>query len=573
MPKRLCVIGLSSLLVAACSSSGTTNPPLPPCTASSGGHLTLAIAAYTAVDPTQTMGCAVFPSNAAGPTVEYLVVPQSGSTTPNDSEPFRLGGTLLAAPPMSRALLAPRSGSSAAQEFDLHLRRAERELAAQVPGPLRAPPPPRVVTASIPVDSGNVRTFKVCNVATCDPRKASTLSSVTATALKVGTHIAIYVDKAAPVPGLTQSDLDDLRAVFDTLLYETDTLAFGHESDIDQNGQVIVLMTGKVNSLVTASDCVNKGYIAGYFFGADLITSGQFSTGNNGEIFYSIVPDVVGTLSCAHSVSEVKQVVPSTFVHEFQHMISFNQHSLLRPGFPEDLWLNEGLSHYAEENAARRFLRTAPPDSATFCNYVYGDLHNAGDYLAAAQDHFLVDTAGIGGLAERGAYWLFVRYLVDQFATDTSAAAANAFTRRLVATTQIGAANAAAATGTPFRTLVEQWGLTNYVSDLPGFSPPTELQYVKWRFRSDFPNLRARCPNPRTGVPPNPNIPAAYTLVPPVLDGSSLQVQGVLRAGSGGYYRLQQAPGGGQFTLLFSNSTGIALRTSLAPMLSVIRIQ
>ena len=111
------------------------------------------------------------------------------------------------------------------------------------------------------------------------------------------------------------------------------------------------------------------------------------------------------------------------------------------------------------------------------------------------------------------------------------------------------------------------------MSDLPGFSPPTELQYVKWRFRSDFPNLRARCPNPRTGVPPNPNIPAAYTLVPPVLDGSSLQVQGVLRAGSGGYYRLQQAPGGGQFTLLFSNSTGIALRTSLAPMLSVIRIQ
>src|SRR5690349_13569086 len=166
MPKRLCVMGLSSLLAAACSSSGTTNPPLPACTASSGGHLTLAIAAYTAVDPTQTMGCAVFPSNSAGSTVEYLVVPQSGSTTPNDSEPFKLGGTLLAAPPVSRALLAPLSGSSSAQAFDLHLRRTERELAAQVPGPLRAPP--RVVTASIPVDSGHVWTFKVCNVATCD---------------------------------------------------------------------------------------------------------------------------------------------------------------------------------------------------------------------------------------------------------------------------------------------------------------------------------------------------------------------------------------------------------------------
>src|SRR5436309_13921938 len=154
---------------------------------------------------------------------------------------------------MSPALVAPRSGSSAAQEFDLHLRRAERELAAQVPGPLRAPPPPRVVTASLPVDSGNVGTFKVCNVATCDPGKASTLSSVTATALKVGTHIAIYVDNAAPVPGLTQSDLDNLRAVFDTRLYETDTLAFGSESDIDNNSMVIVLNSASVNSVVTAA--------------------------------------------------------------------------------------------------------------------------------------------------------------------------------------------------------------------------------------------------------------------------------------------------------------------------------
>src|SRR5207253_8734242 len=81
------------------------------------------------------------------------------------------------------------------------------------------------------------------------------LSSVTATALKVGTHIAIYVDNAAPQPGLMQSDLDNLRAVFDTRLYETDTLAFGSESDIDNNGMVIVLMSARVNSLVTAAQC------------------------------------------------------------------------------------------------------------------------------------------------------------------------------------------------------------------------------------------------------------------------------------------------------------------------------
>src|SRR5213078_2682545 len=308
-------------------------------------------------------------------------------------------------------------------------------------------------------------------------------------------------------------------------------------------------------------------------FGADLITSGQFSTGNNGEIFYSIVPDVVGTLSCAHSVSEVKQVVPSTFVHEFQHMISFNQHSLLRPGFPEDLWLNEGLSHYAEENAARRFLRTAPPDSATFCNYVYGDLHNAGDYLAAPQDHFLVDTAGIGGLAERGAYWLFVRYLVDRFSTDASTAAANVVTRSLEQTARIGADNVSAATATPFDTLLKQWAFANYVSDLPGFAAPPKLRYTKWRFRTAFPVLNARCSN---------RIPAAFPLdtAAHAYPASSISASGVLRAGSAGYYIAQQAPGEPEFILQVNGFDRLVfapystlLRARVVPRLNVIRLQ
>src|SRR3989442_1036971 len=256
MPRRLWMVGLSSLLATACSSSPGTQPPLAPCKATSGGQVSLGIGAYTVIDPTQTAGCAVFPSNPAGTTIEYLVVPQSASSIPDDSQAFKLGGNPLAAP--------------------------------------RPPPPP-----------------------------ASTL----------GPNVAQHFD----LP---------LR------LYETDTLAFGGESDIDNNGMVIVLMTGKVNALVTSAQCNSPtgGYVAGFFFGADLITTPPFATGNAGEIFYSIVPDPSGTLSCQHSVSAVTQLVPVTFVHEVQHMISFNQHFLVRGNFPEDLWLNEGVSHYAEEN-------------------------------------------------------------------------------------------------------------------------------------------------------------------------------------------------------------------------------
>ena len=558
MPKRLWRVGLPSLVAAACSSSPVTQPPLAPCTAASGGQVSLGIGAYTAVDPTQTAGCAVFPANPLGSTIEYLVVPQSASSIPDDSQAFKLGGSPLAAPPAPGAPLASAFGPNVAQQFDLRLRLSEREFAARVPVPQRAPP--RVFAAPTPVDSGALRRFRVCKVLTCDPRNASTLDTVWARALKVGQHIAIFVDTLAPSPGLAQSDLDNLRTVFDTRLYVTDTVAFGRESDIDNNGMVIVLMTGKVNALVTSSACATTGYVAGYFFGADLITTPPFATGNSGEIFYSIVPDPSGTLSCAHSVSGVTQLVPVTFVHEFQHMISFNQHFLVRGNLPEDLWLNEGLSHYAEENGGRTFL----PDSATFCTYVFGDVYNAGQYFTAPQSYFLVDTAGIGGLANRGAYWLFVRYLVDQ--VGATLGSADSVTRRLDGTALVGAANVSqAAGGTPFPTVVARWALANYVSDLPGFTAPSELQYLTWQFRSAFPALRNKCNSIK--------IPAQFPLTPAVFNASSAQISGVLHAGSGSYYRLQHAAGAPGFTLLFSNSAGAALRTTLVPRLNVIRLQ
>ncbi len=557
MPKRLWVMGLSSLVTAACSSSPVTQPPLAPCTATSGGQVSLGVGAYTTVDPTQTAGCAVFPANPTGSAIEYLVVPQSASSIPDDSQAFKLGGNPLAAPP---APGAPLAGLSVAQQFDLRLRLAEREFAAQLPRPLRAPP--RTPALVIPVDSGNVRTFKVCNTLSCDPTKPATLSTVTATALKVGTHIAIYVDNAAPQPGLSQTDLDNLRSVFDTRLYETDTLAFSRESDIDNNGMVIVLMSGKVNSLVTSAQCTSPtgGFVAGFFFGADLITTPPFATGNAAEIFYSIVPDPSGTLSCTHSVTGVTQLVPVTFVHEFQHMISFNQHFLLRGNLPEDLWLNEGLSHYAEENGGRTFL----PDTATFCRYAFGDLYNASQYFTAPQNYVLVDTAGIGGLANRGAYWLFVRYLVDQIGATLGSK--DSVTRRLDRTALIGPANVSnAAGGTAFPTILARWALANYVSDLPGFAAPPELQYTTWKFRTDYQTMRTACGTT--------NLPSLFPLTPAVVDASSAQVSGMLHAGSASYYRMQHAAGGSKLTLLFSNSAGGALRTTLAPRLNVIRLQ
>ena len=551
-------IGLCSLLAVGCSES---TGPLAPCTA--GAPLVnLTAGEYRSADPrprgdfvlrtVRGPGCVAFAANQSGSDIEYLLVPQAATGTPGGKSSFLLrGATLAASSAPAPAPIAPSVQLAPAARFHQFLRESEQQLYLSNPPTIHPFTAPRVALA--PPAVGDVGTFSVCSNLDCTSK-----TTVTATAKQVGQHIAIFVENNPPPNGLSDADLLSLRDKFDTLLYVRDTLAFGRESDIDQNGVVIVLMTSAVNQLVSPAECSATGFVAGYFYGADLI----FGQGNNGEIFYSIVADPLGTLSCAHSVAQVNSLVPVTFIHEFQHMISFGQHYLRRAGAPEVLWLNEGLSHFAEEMGGRRYL----PDTATFCDFVNGDLHNAGQYFSAPQDHYLLATEGIGTLAERGAMWLFVRYLVDQYAADQSLTAGDVVTRQLDQTTLTGAANVEHVTGRPFAETVTHWALANYVSDLPGFTPPPELQYKVRKFRTDYPTLSARCPVPN-------NIPASFPLVPPVGPGSVVNVSDTLRAGSGKYFRAQQSAGAIGFTLLFSDGQGFALPDALVPRLNVIRIK
>src|SRR2546428_7507114 len=421
--RMLSRIGLCSLLAAGCSES---SGPLAPCTAAAP-LVNLTAGEYRSADPRPSgdfvlravrgAGCVAFAANQSGSDIEYLLVPQSATGTPGSKSSFWLrGATIAVSSAPAPAPVAPSVQLAPAARVHESLRQSEPQLYLNNPPTIHPFTAPRFALA--PPAVGDVGTFSVCSNLDCTSK-----TTVTATAKQVGVHIAIFEDNNKPSGGLSDADFLSLRYKFDTLLYVRDTLAFGRESDIDQNGVVIVLMTNAVNQLVSATECSTTGFVAGYFYGADLI----FGQGNNGEIFYSIVADPSGTLmSCPHSVTQVNSLVPVTFIHEFQHMISLGQHYLRRAGAPEVLWLNEGLSHFAEEMGGRSYL---PADDSAFCDYVRGDLYNAGQYFGAPQDHFLLATEGIGSLAERGAMWLFVRYLVDQYAADQSLTAGDVVTR------------------------------------------------------------------------------------------------------------------------------------------------
>jgi hypothetical protein len=543
--------------LAACGDGGS-GPVLPACTPGSAFSISLAVGQYVSVDPAANQSCVAFAANAGGQTVEYLLVPQSATGTAGRTTPFGLeGDTTATAATLSAQRVAGGPARDVHGRFHEFLRRTEEEGFAGIAPPEGEGAAALRVSSGGPPVEGDLRQFSVCAKIDC-----SSFQTVTAVAERVGQRLAIFVDTLAPAGGLSAADFDVLIDVFDTRLYAADTAAFGRESDIDANGVVIVLMTNVVNKLVTAQQCQDQGFVAGFFFGADIDPRfANDSRFNHGEVFYSLVADAGGTLSCPHTKDGIMQIVPVTFVHEFQHMISYNQHVLVRTGNPEELWLNEALSHFAEEVGGRTYL---PGDLTEFSRYLRGNLFNAYSYLDTTGSHFLLASEGIGSLAERGAAWLFVRYLVDQFAADTTQAAENAFTRSLVGTVLRGSANVANRTGQAFAQTVSRWALANWVSDLPAFTAPAELKYTSWAFRTTFASLNAQRPD----VFPKP-----FPLVPTVSGGGAVDLSGTLRAGSGVYHRVLQAAGARAFTLQFSDGSGGPLSGTAGPRLTVIRIQ
>jgi len=525
----------------------TGPPPVAGCSAQTT-HLTLAVAGYQSIDPALNAGCITFGANpSSSDTVEYLLVPQSTAGTPGLSAPFELQGGGAAA--ASAPAVAPTAVSSARTPlaFDGFLRSVARTRAYAVPPSL----PARVAGTTAlqtgrPV-RGDLRVFKVCATLTC-----SSFANVAARVKAVGAHIAVYVDTLAPVAGLDSADLDTLKQVFDARLFPLDSATFGAVSDIDGDSVVTVLMSGVVNKLVTAGQCHTNGFVAGFFFAGDLdpVFSSQF---NHGEVFYSVVADPDSTLSCAHSRAEVKGLTPVTFTHEFQHMISFVQHVVVHGGQSEEGWLDEGLSKYAEEIAGRSFL---PGDPASFSNYAIGDVYDAYQYLLAPGGSPLLIPQDNGTLAEIGASWLFTRYVIDQFG--------DSLARRLVQSSQTGAANVAAQTGQPFDQTVSRWALANWASDLPGFAAPPELRYTTWHFRATFASLHSQAPT---------TFPLAYPLVPVASAPATASMTGTLRSGSGAYARVVQPPGGAGFTLRFSGPGGGDIASAIVARVSVLRIR
>jgi len=522
------------------------------------GPTQLAPGAHVALDPAATHGCLVLP--AAGPAgAEHLVVAlsttgqvtQAGVSAPYGLEGQSAGGLAAAVAALPQASAREASLSPAAQ-FHQMLRERGRAL-AQGPAIEGARAPLPLVAAAAP-PLGSQRSFQVCGNRDC-----TTFATVTAGLQYAGPHGLVYLDTSAPANGYTQSDLNRLGTLFNNFVYPIDTTSFGRETDLDGNGAVVVLLSPAVNRL--SGDCnTTHAVILGFFFPDDLVPGSPGS--NGGEIFYGLVPDPANP-QCSISRSFVLSVIGPTFLHEFQHMISYGRHVVLGHGAAEDNWLDEGLSRLAEELGGREIPDSVCAPVTCMSQYPAGDLSNAFQYLNKAMLEVspLIESGDVDGtLAENGANWLFVRWLADHFAADTILG--TGLTRALdgadspTGAALTGSINAASTTGVDFPTLVSEWQMANYLTSVAGFTEPT----TRLRFRSwDLPAALAS--------------EGSYPLQPDSMTTTVYTHTGTIRAGSGRHLRVIQAANAPAVTISFSNGTGAVVTPTVVPRFGVARVR
>lgn len=546
------------VLAGACGSDPGNSPPatdLSSCTAATTTPISLTVGESRTIDVSQQGNCIVLPG--AGSAQEYVVVAYSGygvSNSGGTSAQYALqsiigsptASAFMANLGASGGLLVAAPTPSNPAQFELNLRRAERALAMS---PLRQRGAV-VLPPAAPPAIGDRDSFNVCATTSC-----SSFNRIGATVKYAGSPGVIYVDdhQLSGAEVLGPDDIQQLGGLFDNYLYAADTTAFGRESDVNNDQHIAILVTPAVNNLT--SDCTN-GRIIGYTFSNDLVPLARGS--NAREMFYTMTTAPATQKCKAVTRTSALTALPPTLIHELQHMISFNQHVLLRNGNDQDVWLNEGLSHFAEELG----WRTVPASQCGDCfsSFAGGDVSNAFAYLNNPEAQYLIAPESTDGtLAERGAAWLFLRWVADHFSADTLLG--TQFTRAMEQTSVIGAQRVSQVTGVDFPILVGEWQMANWTDDLPGFPQDGLLDYRTWNFRSVF----------------AANFPAVFSKVFPLTPDSTAGVYvhpGVLLAGSGRTVRYRLAAGSSGVTIRMAGTTGgAALTATIVPWLAVVRVQ
>ncbi len=352
----------------------------------------------------------------------------------------------------------------------------------------------------------------------------------------VSNRAIVVADTTNPASGYTDAEYASIASAFDNLVDPTDTKAFGSPTDIDGNGHVVLFFTRAVNELTPAR---STSYVAGFFYARDLFpatASADFqacASSNGGELFYLLVPYPSGVVNGNKFTKDnVTRITIATLGHEYQHLINASRRMYVNTGATdfEDTWLDEGLSHVAEEllffaetglsaraNIDATKLRTSSAYVDAFNNEAISNFSRLESYLGAPSSNS--PFADNDDLATRGATWSFLRYAADHTGSDDGTT-----WFQLVNSTTSGLANLQQVFGANLTALARDWATSVFADDIT--TTDARYQQPTWNMRSIFGALESN---------------GAYPLATTTLGASASAVS--VKGGSAAYLRFAVAAG------------------------------
>ena len=498
------------LATAACGSSDATGVTPPP------SGLTLALGATAAAPNGQPV---VLSGGTAGG--EYLLVVTDTTTAASGASQFQVAASGVAVPGTVSAPASSRipenvsasivTGSQSAaldisyggrlneryrSRFNARVTGARMAMARSPVRPVTRGAPQRAAAFAAAPQVGDLVTYNVGQKA-CDSAVYHATRIVA-----VGSQALIAVDTLDPPSGFTDADYQRFAVNFDTLIYPLDVANFGAPTDIDQNGHIVLLFTRAVNELTPAN---SGSYVGGFFFSRDLFpktatTSQQACAGSNmAEMFYLLAPDPTGSVNGnVRTKGLIDSVSTALIGHEFQHLINASRRIFVNNAKAlEVVWLNEGLSHIAEELlfyrqaglASRQNLTSTTIRGSTAARSAFNQDQNAN--AARYRTYLLSPSANSpirndDSLATRGATWSFLRYATDR---KSRAGGQDADTfHALVNSTTTGVANLQGVFSANVGAWLRDWSISHYTDDVTPSAAP-DLTQPSWNWHDIYPAL------------------------------------------------------------------------------------
>lgn len=290
-------------------------------------------------------------------------------------------------------------------------------------------------------------------VGDADLHDVSNYREIQARLVAVGKHCIVYVDEGDKPDRFDRRVIDEVVSTFDNVAFPIGEERYGQRRDVDRNGKFTILITSWLGRL--SGDKVSVG---GFVRGGDFHVDVPAPFGNQCDMMYlnsNIAPG---------------DHLRALIAHEYTHAITFSEHCFggylpERIGEDEESWLSEALAHLAENYAEAGWSNLDYRVSAY--------LNDTGRYRLVVPDYYRAGLWRCHG--SRGATYLFLRWLVDQFGDDVI--------NELNQSSLSGEENIEVATQTPFAELFRAWSVS--LACAGNANETDELRYLSLQGRLD----------------------------------------------------------------------------------------